>query len=72
MHNKISQWVLACIIKSDIYYIIIIKKSVYLDIAQQGTLAILDLAVACASVMASTCHWMTSAATARGDIYYIK
>ena len=32
----------------------IIKKSVYLDIVQQGTLAILDLAVVGASVMAST------------------
>ena len=45
--------------------LLFIKNSTYLDVVQQGTLAILDLAVACASAMASTCHWMTSAATAR-------
>ena len=37
-------------------HLTIIKKSAYLDVVQQGTLAILDLAVVCASVMASTCH----------------
>ena len=38
-----------CIIVVEIHdtYILFIKKSIYLEIVKQGTLAILDLAVAC-------------------------